>query len=134
MMRGILRGETSFLHFEIRSSGSAGRICTYHTFWALGIQSYTGAYAYLSGCKATQHMIENVAWLQDSGTSRSSKMFLYTNADNGITPKRSITSHRLTVLLTLKISSDQIWDAGYFGQPLTYPYFTIFSFNFCVTP
>jgi hypothetical protein len=32
--------------------------------------------------------------------------------------------------LTLKISSDQIWVAGYFGQPLTYPYFTIFSSDF----
>jgi hypothetical protein len=32
--------------------------------------------------------------------------------------------------LTLKISSDQIWVAGYFGQPLTYPYFTIFRSDF----
>jgi hypothetical protein len=24
-------------------------------------------------------------------------------------------------ILTLKISSDQIWVAGYFGKPLTYP-------------
>jgi hypothetical protein len=32
--------------------------------------------------------------------------------------------------LTLKISSDQIWVAGYFGQPLKYPDFTIFSSNF----
>jgi hypothetical protein len=32
--------------------------------------------------------------------------------------------------LTLKILSDQIWVAGYFGQPLTYPYFTIFSSDF----
>jgi hypothetical protein len=32
--------------------------------------------------------------------------------------------------LTLKISSDQIWVAGYFGQPLTYPDFTIFSSDF----
>jgi hypothetical protein len=33
-------------------------------------------------------------------------------------------------VLTLKILSDQIWVAGYFGQPLTYPYFTIFSSDF----
>jgi hypothetical protein len=32
--------------------------------------------------------------------------------------------------LTLKILSDQIWVAGYFGQPLTYPYFTILSSGF----
>jgi hypothetical protein len=32
-----------------------------------------------------------------------------------------------TTILTLKILSDQIWVVGYFGQPLTYPYFTIFS-------
>jgi hypothetical protein len=32
--------------------------------------------------------------------------------------------------LTLKISSDQIWVVGYFGQPLIYPYFTIFSSDF----
>jgi hypothetical protein len=32
--------------------------------------------------------------------------------------------------LTLKILSDQIWVAGYFGQPLTYPDFTIFSSDF----
>jgi hypothetical protein len=32
--------------------------------------------------------------------------------------------------LTPKILSDQIWIAGYFGQPLTDPYFTIFSFDF----
>jgi hypothetical protein len=34
------------------------------------------------------------------------------------------------VVLTLKISSNQIWVAGYFGQPLTYPDFTIFSSDF----
>jgi hypothetical protein len=34
------------------------------------------------------------------------------------------------VYLTLKISSDQIWVAGYFGQPLTYPDFTIFISDF----
>jgi hypothetical protein len=32
--------------------------------------------------------------------------------------------------LTLKISSDQIWVVGYFGQPLTYSDFTIFSSDF----
>jgi hypothetical protein len=32
--------------------------------------------------------------------------------------------------LTLKISSDQIWVASYFGQPLTYPNFTILSSEF----
>jgi hypothetical protein len=32
--------------------------------------------------------------------------------------------------LTLKISSDQIWVASYFGQHLTYPNFTIFSSDF----
>jgi hypothetical protein len=36
--------------------------------------------------------------------------------------------------LTPKFLSDQIWVASYFGQPLTYPYFTIFNFDFCVTP
>jgi hypothetical protein len=35
-----------------------------------------------------------------------------------------------TKLLTLKISSDQIWVARYFGQPLTHPDFTIFSSDF----
>jgi hypothetical protein len=34
------------------------------------------------------------------------------------------------VKLTPKISSDQIWVAGYFGQPMTYPYFAIFSSHF----
>jgi hypothetical protein len=34
------------------------------------------------------------------------------------------------ISLTLKISSDQIWVTRYFGQPLTYPYFTIFSSDF----
>jgi hypothetical protein len=38
-----------------------------------------------------------------------------------------------TTCLTPKISSDQIWVAGYFGQRLTYPYFIIFISNFCVT-
>ena len=33
-------------------------------------------------------------------------------------------------ILTLKISSDQIWVAGNFGQPLIYPCFTNFSSNF----
>jgi hypothetical protein len=33
-------------------------------------------------------------------------------------------------ILTLKISSDQIWVDGYFGQRLTYPCFTIFSSDF----
>jgi hypothetical protein len=32
--------------------------------------------------------------------------------------------------LTLKISSDQIWVVGYFGQPLTYPDSNIFSSDF----
>jgi hypothetical protein len=32
--------------------------------------------------------------------------------------------------LTLKISSNQIWVVGYFGQPLTYPNFNIFSSHF----
>jgi hypothetical protein len=32
--------------------------------------------------------------------------------------------------LTPKISSSQIWVAGYFGQPLTYPNFTIFISDF----
>jgi hypothetical protein len=36
----------------------------------------------------------------------------------------------LVMYLTPKISSDQIWIAGYFGQPLTYPHFTIFSSDF----
>jgi hypothetical protein len=36
--------------------------------------------------------------------------------------------------LTPKILSDQIWVLGYFGQPLTYPEFTISSFNFlCIS-
>jgi hypothetical protein len=39
--------------------------------------------------------------------------------------------HRSSVWgLSPKISSDQIWVARYFGQPLTYPYFTIFSSDF----
>jgi hypothetical protein len=33
-------------------------------------------------------------------------------------------------VLTPKILSDYIWIFGYFGQPLTYPYFIIFSFAF----
>jgi hypothetical protein len=33
-----------------------------------------------------------------------------------------------------KILSDQIWIAGYFGQPLTDPYFTVFSSDFLFTP
>jgi hypothetical protein len=32
--------------------------------------------------------------------------------------------------LTSKISSNQIWVQSYFGQPLTYSHFIIFSFNF----
>jgi hypothetical protein len=32
--------------------------------------------------------------------------------------------------LTPKILSNQIWVAGYFGQPLTYLKFTIFIFNY----
>jgi hypothetical protein len=32
--------------------------------------------------------------------------------------------------LTLKISSDQIWVTSYFGQPLIYLDFTIFSSDF----
>jgi hypothetical protein len=35
-----------------------------------------------------------------------------------------------SVWLTPKILSDMIWVVGYFGQPLTYPYFTIYSSNF----
>ena len=35
-----------------------------------------------------------------------------------------------SVGLTLKIWSDQIWVAGYFGQPPTSPDFTIFSTGF----
>jgi hypothetical protein len=38
------------------------------------------------------------------------------------------------IILTPKISSDQIWVASYFGQHLTYPNFTIVSSDFCVTP
>jgi hypothetical protein len=38
------------------------------------------------------------------------------------------------IALTPKILSDQIWVAGYFGQPLTYPNFTIFSSDFlCIS-
>jgi hypothetical protein len=40
----------------------------------------------------------------------------------------------LLIGLTPKISSDQIWIVGYFGQPLTYPYFIILSSKFSVTP
>jgi hypothetical protein len=32
--------------------------------------------------------------------------------------------------LTPKILSDQIWVVGYFGQPMTYAHFTIFSSYF----
>jgi hypothetical protein len=43
-------------------------------------------------------------------------------------------SYRVSIrhlhFLTLKISSDQIWVAGYFGQPLIYPDFTIFRSDF----
>jgi hypothetical protein len=36
--------------------------------------------------------------------------------------------------LTPKILSNQIWITGYFGQPLTYPDFTIFSSDFlCIS-
>jgi hypothetical protein len=36
--------------------------------------------------------------------------------------------------LTPKILSDQFWVGGYFGQPLTYPDFTIFSSDFlCIS-
>jgi hypothetical protein len=49
------------------------------------------------------------------------------NDNASIHKLRSPNSNKV---LTLKISSDQIWVAGYFGQPLTYPYFTIFSSNF----
>jgi hypothetical protein len=37
-------------------------------------------------------------------------------------------------MLTPKIPSDQIWVAGYFGQLLTYPYFTTFRFDFLYNP
>jgi hypothetical protein len=43
---------------------------------------------------------------------------------------RAVMPKKVQVLLTPKISSDQIWVAGYFGQPLIYPYFTIFSSKF----
>jgi hypothetical protein len=36
----------------------------------------------------------------------------------------------MTIPLTPKILSEQIWIASYFGQPLTFPYFTIFSSDF----
>ena len=36
--------------------------------------------------------------------------------------------------LTLKILSDMIGIASYFGQSLTYPYFIILALNFCVSP
>jgi hypothetical protein len=46
-------------------------------------------------------------------------------------PKYKGPSH---LLLTPKISSNQIWVAGYFGQTLTYPDFIIFSSDFlCIS-
>jgi hypothetical protein len=43
---------------------------------------------------------------------------------------RLVSNSMVKTLLTLKISSNQISVAGYFGQPLTYPDFIIFSFDF----
>ena len=43
---------------------------------------------------------------------------------------RTILETMVLMGFILKISSDQIWVAGYFGQPLTYPNFIIFSFDF----
>jgi hypothetical protein len=43
------------------------------------------------------------------------------------------TKH-VRVHLAPKFSSDQTWVVCQFGQPLTYPYFTIFSLSFCITP
>jgi hypothetical protein len=40
------------------------------------------------------------------------------------------SSNVYDLLLIPKILSDQIWVTGYFGQPLTYPNFIIFSPNF----
>jgi hypothetical protein len=39
----------------------------------------------------------------------------------------------LGMSLTPKILRDQIWVAGYFGQPLTYTYFVFLIMTFCVT-
>jgi hypothetical protein len=39
-------------------------------------------------------------------------------------------SEKNSGVLTPKFLSDQIWVDGYFGQPLTYPYFTIFISDF----
>jgi hypothetical protein len=36
-------------------------------------------------------------------------------------------------LAMFKILSGQIWVTGYFGQPLTYPYFTILPLTYCVS-
>ena len=39
-------------------------------------------------------------------------------------------SYCIELPLTPKILNNQIWVVGYFWQPLTYPYFTIFSSYF----
>jgi hypothetical protein len=41
-----------------------------------------------------------------------------------------IKIHFFYIFLIPKISSDHIWVGGYFGQPLTYPKFIIFSSGF----
>jgi hypothetical protein len=48
--------------------------------------------------------------------------------------KRNNNEMKAMSNLTPKILSNQIWVVGYFEHPLKYPYFTIFSSIFCVTP
>jgi hypothetical protein len=55
--------------------------------------------------------------------------FFHTNAHTSPNKRPTVIVLALSNL-TLKISSDEIWVASYFGQPLTYPYFTIFSSDF----
>jgi hypothetical protein len=41
--------------------------------------------------------------------------------DEGNVEHTILYHYKNFIVLTLKISSDQIWVARYFGQPLTYP-------------